>query len=509
MDGQPRGFPAGPAAEVSPIEPEAAPIPAARRVVIVVDDSFLAPASRTRLLKVMTDSLDEWMVGDTRVLVAHKDRTVSVVTPFTGDAAEVLAGLTEIADRSPSSVHAAGAERRTLSEIDRGLPPGSFNSRGEDEGEEDARRLLTTVEQFAEEVLRRERRSILLMRDFLDALAGVPGRKAVLYVADRLPRFAGEEVVRSWFAKYGADFGAIFGLQSADQLVGRREHRRELSELAEAASADRVILYPIGLPRDPTVRGFSAERETNFATLDPTLALGTEDEFALLELARATGGRVAFGMGAADNLLRDFDEELGSYYTLAYPSPHGGDGEPHRVEVQVRRPGVKVRYLRRYRDKGSTQQAVDQALAALHFETGINELGARVVVDEREVDGKLTIVPLRVQVPIANMALLPEAEHHVGRLSVTMIVRDASGGRSDPIAAPLTVKIPNAQLGQAIAQLWAYVARLRLDPGTKTIGIAVRDEVGGARSTLKVAVEVEKPSKRRRGGRRRDRSGQP
>ncbi len=103
VGGRPRTLASVPDADLPANVPKPEAVPVPRRVVIVVDDSFLAPASRVRLLKRLDESLDQWMTGDTRVLVAHKDRNVSVVIPFTGESAEVVAGLAEISSRAPSA----------------------------------------------------------------------------------------------------------------------------------------------------------------------------------------------------------------------------------------------------------------------------------------------------------------------------------------------------------------------------------------------------------------------
>jgi hypothetical protein len=207
----------------------------------------------------------------------------------------------------------------------------------------------------------------------------------------------------------------------------------------------------------------------------------------LMLLARSTGGDAAAEVASVDNLVLQLTDDLTSYYSLGYASPHGGDGKVHKVEVKVKRPGVRVRYLETYRDKNSDQRMGDRTLSALLLESGANPLEVRVEVKDAQRDKKDTwVVPIEVRLPIAKVALVPEATSHVGSLSVFIVVRDEEGRVSDPTKVHLPVNIPNAQFASSMTGEAAYATNIRMRSGEQTLGVGVRDDLSEIGSTVNV-----------------------
>lgn len=140
-------------------------------------------------------------------------------------------------------------------------------------------------------------------------------------------------------------------------------------ELAALARRTRTTLYTI----DPRRLATGAQTLEN--------SLGTDDRPSIANQQEETGGSdyVAFATGgrasrATDptTLFREVAVEASSYYFVGFDPPAGGGGE-RKLEVRVRRPGVRVRSVDRYTVAEAAASvppaSVDEALASV-FDSG-------------------------------------------------------------------------------------------------------------------------------------------
>ncbi len=477
--------------ETAPDETLAA-VPERAAIVVLVDNAFIGPASRKKVFTALYGQLESLMAGGTQVMVVEKDFDIRVRQRFTTDRSEVEAALAQLEKTAgTSALHDMGTQA-VIREIDRGAPPNEDTGSvfGSDLGEYDAVATYNRARSHSHEVYQSVRRSVLVLKHFMGSLSGLPGRKAVLYVADRMPLTPGRLVFAAWFAKYET-FASVVGTSSVEHAVRDFDATPELNELVADASASRVAFYPVGFSSGPIQMALSAANPSYVAT--PTVALGSEsaESDGLYFLAHGTGGEAAVRLGKPELIFDRVREDLSHYYSLGYPSPHRGDGKSHRVKLEVRRPGVRVRYLETYRDKSNDQQMNDRTLAALLLEAGDNPLGVRLEVGQtqRGKDGGF-LVPLAVRFPISNLVLVPEEEVHVGSVSIFVVVRDAKGRMSDPAKIDVPIRIPNKGMLQAMSQTAHYATKLAMRSGDQKIAVGVRDDFGSTSSTVNVNVQV-------------------
>src|ERR1700730_14924335 len=105
-------------------------------------------------------------------------------------------------------------------------------------------------------------------------------------------------------------------------------------------------------------------------------------------------------------------EDFESYYSLGYTPAHHGDGRQHKVDVKVKRPGLRVRYRSTYRDKPALEKAVDRTLTALLHGIEDNPLEVAVELGAQTLD-KATgtwAVPIRLSVPLYKLAIINQEE---------------------------------------------------------------------------------------------------
>ncbi len=480
-------------------------------IAVLVDNAFIAPAQRQQVLDSLGERLEPLLHGGNRVLLALRDQGLSVEQTFTSDPREIRQAISSLADRPGLGTQVA---TRRLS-LRRQIGAGTRRIRNEglrggiDLARIDATSLWREVQSYAQDLLQEVRTSTAAVATLLESLAGMPGRKAILYVCDRLPLYPGEPMIETWYAKYGDDYGAELGVSTPEIESRKNDAGKEIEALIAEAGASRVAFFPLvsgesatgitlessdaGSAGGNAVSSFNTAGELSANRLG--LAALAADSQGLEQLAHGTGGATATGRGGVDNLLRGLQSELSHYYSLAYPSPHGGDGKTHNVEVRVHRPGARVSFPRTYRDKNPDQQMLSRTLAALLLGSGENPLGIQIILGDPKPRGKgLFAIPLRVEFPLANLALLPREATHVGDVSVFLVLRDEKGRITDPSQVKVPVEIPNPELLRAMASTGRYRTELLLRPGKQTLAVGLRDGFGATSSTVRIPFEIDKGS---------------
>lgn len=167
------------------------------------------------------------------------------------------------------------------------------------------------AEQKWSEARRRQAATLASLQRLLNGLAGTPGRKAVVLVTEG---FVHDPAVL--------------------------EHRA----LVEAARAARAAVHVID-PRTPAALGPDAEMDNVVDSRDsiqlsmrqPREAEGSD------AIALATGGRIVRTSQNLANTLGRIGGELRTYYLLGYAPPNARhDGQYHKLQVEAKRPGLKL-----------------------------------------------------------------------------------------------------------------------------------------------------------------------
>lgn len=474
-----------------------APAPVPVHVAIVVDDAHLTPEGRELVFQRLQENLDRFIVPRAEIMVVHKDAALEVVQPFTDDLGAVNQALEGLRGQVGSAAADRLAQRRILRLIEfgeapdavaRGLVTGSLPS---DAALQEADALLSEVEHYAQEQDQRIRNTVATLGRLVNAMAGLPGRKAVFYVADQLSLQPARLAYRVWESKYG-QYLATTGIGSVESELFRQDASVYLQELVANASASGVVFYAVGAPEEPAQTALSAAQGgTGFLVRDVAAEMEMMNEEGMRLLARGTGGRVATQGSQVADLLGRVASDFQTYYSLGYVSPDPRDGERHQVRVEVSRPDLEVRYLESYRDKSEGQVMVDKLLAALLLGAGHNPMGISVDVGEpRKAGRKRYDLPVLVRFPLREVTLIPRADEHVGSVAVYLLVRGDDGGTSEPAAIRVPVKVARSALKEMMGQEGAYPAQLKVAAGRQTIAIGVRDEVSGTESFHRVVVEV-------------------
>lgn len=226
------------------------------------------------------------------------------------------------------------------------------------------------------EASRMAARSVVALKAVVEALRGVPGRKAVVFVSEGFVAELPEGTDAA--GRFRRDtFGALDGVYG-DTTV--RAAIRGVSDLANRAS---VVVYGI----DPTgpasaaratdtgtdaMNGGSADAPSLETFTSAAIGGGRRRETrqnGLLDLAVPTGGLVWRDTFNVDGGLSRILADQSGYYLVAYEPDAatfariGGAAPFHDLEVTVRRGGLKVRSRKGF--YGVTDETVAQELPAM------------------------------------------------------------------------------------------------------------------------------------------------
>ncbi|HYG61497.1 MAG TPA: VWA domain-containing protein, partial [Thermoanaerobaculia bacterium] len=179
------------------------------------------------------------------------------------------------------------------------------------------------------------RYSLSALTQFLGGLGSLPGRKALLYVSANATFRPGQTIEQTFDRKYGRN------------MVLDGPLRKQLNDLEEGASSERILFFAMGA-RDVLQEVVSG------AKADPIVTVAGKIDHAQ-DLMDA----------APDAALAKVVEDLDSYYSLGFTPAKREPGKRHRIEVKMKRPGLRVRHTEEYRELTPNARASNRTVAAL------------------------------------------------------------------------------------------------------------------------------------------------
>ncbi len=456
------------AAEEAPVAPPAAEeLPEDQRLnlVVYVDDTNIRPHDRRRVLQDVRSFLRQKVTTHDRVMLASYDRSLQVRKSFTSDPEAVVEGLLELDKVSGEQVHADSDRRDVLQRI---------------EEAQSGAEALGYVERYAESLRNDLFFSIDAMQEMVNSLAGLPGRKALLYVSGGLPMIAGEDVFYAVDQKFQGS-GALTQLYTYDASS-------RFDELAANANANRVSFYTIDASGLRVAESVSAESfgHGQAGSMTYVDSLQRQNLQSPLQfLAEKTGGKAVINQNRVDGALSDIAQDFRSYYSVGYVPSHSGDGRYYEIGVKLKgdHRGWKVRHRAGYRDKTASVQMNDGVLAALHFPYSSNPLDVELsfASGERRSDGYY-LVPIEVRVPLKSLTLVPRGDVYEANANLYLAALDEGGGVSDVQQTRLPISVPAAEVETARDKSFVYKVRLLLRGGEQRIAVGLRDEIAANNS---------------------------
>jgi len=193
----------------------------------------------------------------------------------------------------------------------------------------------------------------------------------------------------------------------------------------------------------------------------------------------------AFG-NALNGVAKDFD----SFYSLGYRSHHGGDGKYHKIQVRVKRPGLKARHRDGFVDKPESERIADRTLSSLILNLEKNPLGINVDFGVPEKKSGDYLLPVLIRIPFRGITLLPNGEIEQGQLRIYVAVQNEEGGISKTHEFPYPLSVPRDQVAAARNRDIGYSTTLKIRRGVPKVAVGVWDELSGTESFVHKSVFV-------------------
>jgi len=459
-------------------------------LVVYFDDINLSRGRRQSAIEHLREFLASELPPNLKVMLVRYSGHLNIEQGFTEETDEVIAALD--ATRGSGSLSRRIDETMLMREIQNAASMASMSGdRALETLEQSGSSTWQSIGTYVDQTVHRTRTSIENQKRLIRSLSGLSGRKAILMVSDGVEARPGESLYRAWSQAFGRVPALRIDAQRAFLQAARNDLSGEFGELARFANGHRVSFYTLSAAG--TGRGRAISAETRLMDED-RLAVdqGMSEHVLMANMAGTTGGRSLVNSPALAGQLNEVSEELASYYSLAFKPQHFGDGKYHRLDVKVKKDGVRVRHRGGYLDVPLAERIVDRTMAAAVHGVADNPLGISVATagEITARDDGTFLVPVIITVPIEQLVLIPSEEEHQGQISIHLTVRDDSGDISAPIRRDYPVAIPNASLTTALGQSAGFTLRLGVGPGRQRIAVGLRDEIAGTESITFLEIGV-------------------
>lgn len=244
------------------------------------------------------------------------------------------------------------------------------------------------------------------------AVAGHPGRKNLIWVSGGFPL-----TVRRSVVQYKVDLSDPNRLERQDEIGTSYSFDKEFRSTTSLLGEAQVSIYPVdarGLvgslvseSSDPGTDQMSqvlTGAEYGAAVAESNSRILADQE-TMMDLAEQTGGGVFKNRNDIEQAVPLILADSSFYYEVGYyPEDRRWNGAFRKIEVRVRRPGVKVRYRRGY-------YALDSLSANRARDGGSSDLDAYLAAD----------LPPATMV-IFDTRVIPPPVVHGGQVAVDFLV---------------------------------------------------------------------------------------
>lgn len=478
------------------------------QMILYIDDANIQASNRKRVFNRLQEFLLEDLPEDAKVMLVTNSTNLEVRLPFTSARHDVFAAIAEAEKDGPSGPRFDIDKRRILEEIagvnvEAGNP--SLGARGDldrtpeemsDLVQNQARGVLPQITTYSQRRFLHVQKTIAVLRQFVDTAAGLPGRKSVVYISDGLPLRPGEALYEAYSRRFES-LGGVSERVSPQIEASRDDSTKAFQDLVAHANASAVTFYTLfAAPPASTERGSAATTAGaggNFGTFDFSVG-NTEERNAqesMVLLAEGTGGQYGLTPSSLKGVLSGLVEDWGNRYSLGFQANRLAPGKVRRIDIKVANKAYKVRFRDSFLERSQDELVAARTLSALSLSEVDNPLEILLEVREQtEAEDGHYLVPLRIQVPLGKLVLLPGEKFHQAQVSMFVAARDSKGRTSPVVKHNCPIRIPNKEILVALGRPAACGVQLKMRGGQQTVAVSVRDELAAIDSTASLDLDV-------------------
>ncbi len=442
-------------------------------VAVYVDNFNIRPFNRNRVFRDLRQFLTDELSEQDQVMLVSYDRSLKVRHAFTNDAGVISRALFELENLTGHALARDSERRELLQKIDQADALNEVEYR---------------VRQYAEELYNNASFTLSALKEYIGSLAGLEGRKALIYVSDGLEMIQGEDLFNALQRKF-LDSSGLSGMMDFNT-------QREFRRVTQLANSNRVALYTVdaaGLRVSSSVSADSKGLQTPGLGSFVDAIYISNLQSPLIYMADQTGGQAIINSNRVGPGLAKIGRDFDTYYSLGYAPSHTGDGKYHKITVRLKdeRKGIKLRHREGYRDKDLRGRMADKTTSTLMYGFESNPMAVTLRVGKENLrEGGNYVVPVAVMVPIGELELVPRERFHQGRVRLFFSAMDEEGRMSDLQEVPLDIQIPTDEVEIAVEKPYLYMVSLEMRRGSHRLAVGVRDEIGATESFVSRTVNV-------------------
>ena len=400
--------------------------PAPLTIVLYMDDSNLFPPYRTRLLRRLEKAVKSWRSMNARFMLARFVNRLEVVVPPTRD----LDAIVEAAANRPKGLARAVQKQRSRRMVIQDL---NRNNRGC----QNVGQLLALAGMHANEQGTRAAIAADGLADLTSTLAGIPGKKAIVYVSDGLPQQPGLSVFMYITEELCPNDPRI--VSAANSEAQQYDESNRFQRISAHANANRVTFFMLDAAGIRTGLSQSMAFDGGAPSFSNDRLHWTNVQGGLHQLASETGGKALLNSNDMAALFDDVTDQLASSYSLGFVPDEKKLGEVRRLKVELApdaAQGRRVEYRRSYRDKTSDEQLAEQLMSVAYLGSASNPLDVRVGLGETTLqEKKVHRLPVSIVVPEEAVLLRPGGGEPSGVPPPAAAGDGGEEGRSNPGAS--------------------------------------------------------------------------
>jgi len=442
-------------------------------VALYLDEARLHGPHRQRLLRRLGEALEPWRRWNARFLLATFRNRLEILVPPASDLDQLIAAATSGERRPmPDALQQHVALKRMLHEIEDILRVSSPDAAC-------LGPLPALARRHAVDGSRRTAVAASGLSDLVGLLAGMPGRKIIVYVSGSLPNQPGMPLFHFLAEKICSEVrGAASALQAEVQSYNQI---RTLDAVTRYANASRVAFYSVdargiegGLAQD-----ISLPYGLSLTQMDRDRRMNAQS--GLFTLADETGGSLLANSNDFATLLADATERIEATYSLGFLHDGASNGRLRKLRVALAphaAAGRKVQFRKNYRLKGLRERLSEQLLAAIYLGEPPNPLRAQIDFAKPKKLKTAWQLEVHVLVPADAVLLVPDREEIAGTVRLFMLAAEAEGQRRTAIREKfVAVGGPNGV--EPENGFYWFNIRMELGRGNYVVAGADRDDVVG------------------------------
>jgi VWFA-related protein len=435
--------------------------------VFYVDNQNIQPQNRNRMFKRLKEFITESVGQNAEGMIVTYSRSLKTRKSFTTHPNELIATLDEIELDTGGGTNTHADRQDAINRIS--------DSKTENEAQ-------GIADNYAKSLRNDIEFTVDALVQTITSLAGIQGRKNLIYVSEGLPAMAGLELYEAIRDKY------------QDPAASMTEFDYDLSsryiKIVSAANANGVTIYTLDASGLQTPDLLSAEnRATSIHINDFVVRQNLQGPIQMM--AQETGGLSAVNTNDWKANLDQIGADFSNFYSLGYRAAKGASDRGHKIEVTVKKKGLTVRTRTSFMEKSVETRTAESVVASLHYARNDNPLGVSVSVgDAKPYDSENYLLPVRIAVPIGKLGLVPSGDQYLGSFFIYFVVLDVSGKQSDLQIQRQEVKVPLKDFSIAQRKDFYYDASLIVVPGGQKVAVGIRDGVSNLVSYVQKSVFV-------------------